>query len=190
MTIPYPGDTGGAGDTHGAEGQRPHHPVLLPGVQLVDVLVRHEDGPVPALTEAVDLQGQGQVKGHTRGVTQMWWPGRTSPLTLRTWQEKRTEPKCTLSLRAWRRWAKGSASPGFSVGCGESRRGVWVAPRGAGDTLGCTTGHPQTRRQPLPRRGNPVPSCAGSPSPSAAPPAPPWRPPWPGSAPSRRGGCS
>ena len=141
---PYPGDTGGAGDTHGAEGQRPHHPVLVPGVQLVEVLVRHEDGPVPALTEAVDLRGQGQ-RGDTPGgdTDAVAWqdPSPCSPLTLRTWQEKRTEPKCTLSLRVWRRRAKGSASPGFSLGCGEPRRGVGTAGRAAG--------HPQTRRRPL-----------------------------------------
>lgn len=70
-------DTSGAGDTHGAEGQRPHHPVLLPGVHLVEVLVRHEDGPVPALTKAVDLWGQGQMRGHVTGVTKQQWPGRT-----------------------------------------------------------------------------------------------------------------
>lgn len=40
-------------------------------------------------------------------------------LTLRTWQEKRTELKCTLSLRLWTRRAKGSACPGFSLGWGE-----------------------------------------------------------------------
>lgn len=48
----------GAGDTHGAEGQRPHHPVLLPGLQLVEVLVGDEDGAVAALVEAVDLRGR------------------------------------------------------------------------------------------------------------------------------------
>lgn len=76
---PCPGDMGGVGDTHGAEGQRPHHPVLPPRVQLVEVLVRHQDSPVPALPKAVDLRRQGWVRGHTREVTQRRWPGRTSP---------------------------------------------------------------------------------------------------------------
>lgn len=87
--------------------------------------------------------------GHRRGRA-----GLTEPLTLRTCPEKRTEPKCTLSRRACTRRAKGSASPGFSLACGERS----VGRPGEGSGVGWAFGVPPAA--PCPYRGQVVPRPA------------------------------
>lgn len=56
--------------THRAEGQAAHDTVLLAGLQLVEVLVCDQDGSVPALVAAVDLQGRRHLVGKGWGGSQ------------------------------------------------------------------------------------------------------------------------
>lgn len=99
------------------QGNGPHHPVLPGGLQLVEMPVREQERPVPALVEAVNLRDarfwityptaerplpvfaralppsppQEQLRPQA-GLARLAYT-----LTFRTWLEKSTAPKPSLS---------------------------------------------------------------------------------------------